>query len=324
MKRRNDGHDPEGRTPGFWLYPADLERDLKPLSFETQGIWIRMLLAMHWTSRRGCLVHPTGAAMTDEEIARSIGADPKRFAKARAEMERAGTFSRDESGAIFNRRMVRDTDISMKRRAAGMASAASQGKAARRQDGTFASNLLEQNAEQKTDELEILHKQNANLLIQNRSKHPVSSYSYSDSSEIIFPDKQNSTPAKPPNFDPENADRRIGEIIRRHPRERQNPAAVREWFLENLPGAADPGAVLSAVENWQERHLASTAPQFVKSIVKALRDGDWMAGPSPQPVDRDSAAELLEATRRRDEREQAEMTAKGFVRDAHGEWRRAS
>ncbi len=119
-KKKNDGIDVEGRIPGFFLYPADLERELQPLPIGAQGVWIRMLLRMHWAPRRGYLEHPTGKAFTEEDISRMVGVSKAVISNMLYDMEyRYGTFSRDQNGVIFNRRMVRDTEISLKRKEAG-------------------------------------------------------------------------------------------------------------------------------------------------------------------------------------------------------------
>ncbi len=75
---------------------------------------------MHWAPRRGYLEHSTGQPFSNEDIGRMLGMPRSVIDKTLYEMEhKYGTFSRDEMGVIFNRRMVRDTDISLKRKVAG-------------------------------------------------------------------------------------------------------------------------------------------------------------------------------------------------------------
>lgn len=120
MKKKDDGVDVEGRAPGFFLYPSDLERELRPLPVGAQALWTRMFLQMHWAKRRGYLEHSTGEPFTADDIARMVGMPLASVNRHLAEMEtKYGTFSRDERGVIFNRRMVRDTEISLKRKEAG-------------------------------------------------------------------------------------------------------------------------------------------------------------------------------------------------------------
>lgn len=107
----------KGKAPAFQFYPADYERDVACLSLAAQGLWVRMLCKMHW--RNGYLEHPTGAAFTPDDLARSTGHQLKLITALLAEMERCGIFSRDEAGVIFCRRMVRDRRISSVRSAAG-------------------------------------------------------------------------------------------------------------------------------------------------------------------------------------------------------------
>jgi hypothetical protein len=135
MKRQDDGVDVQGKQPGFWFYPADYERDMAPLPLEAQALWMRMLCRMHFAAHRGYLEHPTGQAITPEELARIVGLTARAVSKLLNELERCGIFSRDEYGTIFNRRMVRDTQIGQVRRAAAAARLVG---AERGKDGTFA------------------------------------------------------------------------------------------------------------------------------------------------------------------------------------------
>jgi hypothetical protein len=65
--------------------------------------------------------HSSGAVFTNEELARLLGVTVKNVVKLLDEMRHVGTFSHDDSGVIFSRRMVRDTELSETRRRAGMA-----------------------------------------------------------------------------------------------------------------------------------------------------------------------------------------------------------
>lgn len=135
MKRQNDGLDVHGKAPGFWFYPADFERDLQILSLTAQGLWIRMLGWMHFCEKRGYLELPTGIPMNNDDVAARVGKTVKEVTKAISEMERIGLFSRDERGCMFNRRMARDTHISIVRKEAAAARLLA---ASRDQDGKFA------------------------------------------------------------------------------------------------------------------------------------------------------------------------------------------
>lgn len=118
MKRQNDGIDVQGKAPSFPLYVSDLMAELNELSNAAGGAWMKLLCKMHFASRRGYLEFPNGSRYEIHDIARLIG-EPLVVAKRLiGEMERKGTFSRDDRGCIFNRRMVRDTHISAVRRQA--------------------------------------------------------------------------------------------------------------------------------------------------------------------------------------------------------------
>ena len=107
------------KSPGFWFYTADFERDMQVLPLACQGLWIRM---MCWMSdnedHRGFCELPSGEPMTFGDIAARAGKSLGEVKKLLIEMARVGTYSVDERGCIFSRRMARDTHISEVRRAA--------------------------------------------------------------------------------------------------------------------------------------------------------------------------------------------------------------
>jgi len=125
------------KSPGFWFFTADFERDMQILPLAAQGLWIRM---MCWASdneaHRGFLELPTGEPMTDLDIAHRVGKPIKEVRAAIDAMRRLGTFSVDSRGCIFSRRMARDTHISEVRRQAAIRRAETARRAA---DGSFSS-----------------------------------------------------------------------------------------------------------------------------------------------------------------------------------------
>lgn len=110
LSRNKDGL---GKSPGFWLFTRDLERDFQILSLRAQGLAIRMICWMSENeAHRGFLELPTGHPMIDLDIIAKIGKSKSEVISALAEMDRLGLFSRDDRGCIYNRRMARDTHIS--------------------------------------------------------------------------------------------------------------------------------------------------------------------------------------------------------------------
>ena len=77
-----------------------------------------MLALMHQAEPYGHLVL-NGKPIDDATLARMVGESPAKVRRAREELERAGTFSRDEDGAIYSRRMVKDEHIRNVRSDAG-------------------------------------------------------------------------------------------------------------------------------------------------------------------------------------------------------------
>ena len=109
------------RLPAMQFYPADWQSDpgIRALGFFDRGVWFEMLCVMHFSSERGVLLL-NGRAMTDDEIARSLGLDKQILTTTLTTLLSSGVANRRESdGAIYSRRMVRDEYIRQERIKAG-------------------------------------------------------------------------------------------------------------------------------------------------------------------------------------------------------------
>ena len=117
MTKRSDRQD--GR-PSFQFYPGDWWRDtgVRICSLAARGLWMDMLCIMFDASRRGYLL-ANGKQMSSTMLAVRVGVSDVEVTALIAELEDAGVFSRLKDGTIYNRRMVRDADISAKRSEAG-------------------------------------------------------------------------------------------------------------------------------------------------------------------------------------------------------------
>jgi hypothetical protein len=93
----------------FWW--EDYERDdgLALCGLAAQGLWMRMLCKMHAADPMGYLT-VNGAPVSCETLAKLVSIRRERCAKLLSELEENGVFSRDESGVIFCRRMVREKE----------------------------------------------------------------------------------------------------------------------------------------------------------------------------------------------------------------------
>lgn len=100
------------RMPWMKFYPQDYLADpqVRMCSFAARGLWLEMLCHMYRLDERGVLA-VNGAAWTDEQVLRATGCGDEGRTWL-AELESNGVFSRNASGAIFSRRMVRDQELS--------------------------------------------------------------------------------------------------------------------------------------------------------------------------------------------------------------------
>lgn len=105
------------KRPAFQFYPADWSKDLalRSCSLAAQGLWMQMLCMAHESERYGFLIL-NGKTMTDAQV---VNAVPGAARKMLIELEEAGVFSRDASGTIYSRRMVRDEHLRTVRAACG-------------------------------------------------------------------------------------------------------------------------------------------------------------------------------------------------------------
>lgn len=109
------------KLPAFQFYPADWRKDpgIQALSFHDRGVWFEMLCLMHESSQRGYLTL-NGKPMTRLVMARILGLTEDELEQTLQNLIDTGVASVDEdTGAIFNRRMVRDQEIREIRREAG-------------------------------------------------------------------------------------------------------------------------------------------------------------------------------------------------------------
>jgi hypothetical protein len=106
--------------PWLKFYPPDWRADpaLRVCCLGARGLWLEMLCLMHEAEPRGTL-RVNGRPMTHVQLAALVGSTPKDVQRYLDELEAAGVFSRDESGVMFSRRMVRDTEKAERDKANG-------------------------------------------------------------------------------------------------------------------------------------------------------------------------------------------------------------
>ena len=109
------------KRPSFQFYPGDWQKDaaLRMCSVSARGLWIDMLCIMHQGSPYGYLKVNEKVIHVDN-LARMVGATTQEVQGWLQELEGAGVFSRDDSGCIISKRMIRDEQVRSARAAGGV------------------------------------------------------------------------------------------------------------------------------------------------------------------------------------------------------------
>jgi uncharacterized protein YdaU (DUF1376 family) len=106
--------------PHIQFYVGDWRKDMgiQSLSYHHRGVWFELLLLMHCSEERGKLVL-NGRPMTSSGLARLLGMTEGEVKDAVDVLIASGVASREATGAVVNRRMVREEEIRRKRVEAG-------------------------------------------------------------------------------------------------------------------------------------------------------------------------------------------------------------
>jgi hypothetical protein len=107
-----------GKLPAIQFYPGDWRKDVgvQSLSYHDRGVWFEMLMLMHESPVRGKLMIGDKGA-TEELIAGVLHIEVESFKVTVATLLERGICDRDSrTGALMNRRMVRDEDERSKNR----------------------------------------------------------------------------------------------------------------------------------------------------------------------------------------------------------------
>lgn len=94
-----------------WMkfYPQDWRADerLRNCGLGARGLWMEMLALMHRSERYGYLLI-NGKAPSERQLAVQVGATIDELTLLLSELESEAVFSRDRTGTIYSRRMIRD------------------------------------------------------------------------------------------------------------------------------------------------------------------------------------------------------------------------
>lgn len=110
------------KQPSFQFYPGDWMKDpdLRRCSLFARGLLADLLCICFESSWRGRLCERDGVTpWSDNDILRSVGENNDEGREALAELLRKNVLSRDATGCLTSRRMVRDEELRVIRAASG-------------------------------------------------------------------------------------------------------------------------------------------------------------------------------------------------------------
>lgn len=109
MKTRKKGAD-RGRLAFLRFFSQAWFGDttLRACSVAARGLWIDLILLMHQDGEPYGHLAKNGVAMSRSDLAKVANIGGRTLDKLMKELEDRGVFSRDDSGVIYSRKLVRD------------------------------------------------------------------------------------------------------------------------------------------------------------------------------------------------------------------------
>ncbi len=109
------------KRPWFKFYPSDWLSDpnLRVCSLSSRSVWFDCICIMHQAEPYGFLLI-NGMKPDNSQLARLLNATQDEISSCLSELESTGVFSKNSSGIIYSRRMVRDYERSETGRKNGM------------------------------------------------------------------------------------------------------------------------------------------------------------------------------------------------------------
>ena len=97
-----------GKLPAFQFYPADWLNDIKlqSCSIAAQGLLINLMCLMHQSEKYGFLL--INGEKSSKKASKIVRLTPKKFSNLVEELVENGVLKKDENGAVYCERMVKD------------------------------------------------------------------------------------------------------------------------------------------------------------------------------------------------------------------------
>lgn len=234
------------------------DEGLRMCGLAARGLWVDLLAIMHGCEPYGHLAIK-GRAPSSAQIASMVGmTNPKEVSGLLVELEEAGVFSREESGLIFCRRMVRDNLARL------------QGKLHGCEGGNPV--LTGRVPKPITDE----PTPNA----QEGLTPPVKTEKREEKRERVREEKKESRSLRSLVELPGLNSGLFPEFWAIYPRKKEGPKVAEKAWIAAIKRGAEPADIVTGVR----RYEFSPDPQFIPQAVTWLNQSRWTSQPDSAPI----------------------------------------
>lgn len=246
-----------------WLSDARL----RACSYAARGLWMDMLCYMDASEEKGFLLVGSRAA-TSTEIARIVGGERRMVERLLAELEAHGVFSRDNRGAIFNRKMARDHVKSRENIANGKLG----GNPNLKKNNELPEKTVNPSVKADKEE-DIEREKESNTPIPPFGVQPQAAPSALNGAKDALPKRARFVPGEAPAFD---------EFWRRYPRKIEGPVAAKKAWDKAIAGGAEPNAIIGGVARYP--FDARDGGKYIPQATTWLNQSRWTTQADTLPL----------------------------------------
>jgi hypothetical protein len=232
------------------------DEKLRLCSLAARGLWSILLCVAHKSARRGYVQSASGKPLSLDELATLCGCSTEEVSRLLHELETAGVISVNRHGVIYSRKMLREQDLSEKRRQAGRMGA------------------------EKTHGLPRQTDLPGQMVKQSAWQNVVSSVS----NTLSFEDGGAGEELFLPGF---------AVFMAAYPKDEDKDEALQAWLALG-PDPPLQAAILAGLERWKQSAQWKEDPRWIPHAAKWLADRRWEKGPASEPAAEEHRPQTME------------------------------